>query len=64
MQGLYQYKYKNSWDCLKQIVRAEGIKGLYKGFVPRVSRVLTSVPLVFIFFERSAEIILNLVPRH
>ncbi|RDW63874.1 hypothetical protein BP5796_10376 [Coleophoma crateriformis] len=23
--------YKNSWDCVKQIVRNEGIKGLYKG---------------------------------
>ncbi|CCD24213.1 Rim2p NDAI_0C05540 [Naumovozyma dairenensis CBS 421] len=24
-------KYKNSWDCLKSVVRTEGIYGLYKG---------------------------------
>lgn len=24
-------KYKNSWDCIKQVVRNEGISGLYKG---------------------------------
>lgn len=24
-------QYKNSWDCIKQIVRNEGIRGLYKG---------------------------------
>ena len=24
-------RYKNSWDCIKQIVRDEGIRGLYKG---------------------------------
>ena len=24
-------RYKNSWDCIKQVVRQEGIRGLYKG---------------------------------
>lgn len=24
-------KYKNSWDCIKQVVRQEGFRGLYKG---------------------------------
>lgn len=24
-------KYKNSWDCIKQVVRNEGVRGLYKG---------------------------------
>jgi solute carrier family 25 protein 33/36 len=26
-----QRQYKNSWDCIKQILRNEGITGLYKG---------------------------------
>jgi len=24
-------RYRNSWDCIKQVVRGEGIRGLYKG---------------------------------
>lgn len=29
--GAAKRKYKNSWDCIKQVVRNEGIRGLYKG---------------------------------
>ncbi|KAK3331110.1 mitochondrial carrier protein RIM2 [Apodospora peruviana] len=29
--GLATRQYKNSWDCIKQILRNEGIRGLYKG---------------------------------
>ena len=29
--GLATRRYKNSWDCIKQVVRQEGIPGLYKG---------------------------------
>ncbi|CAG8983097.1 hypothetical protein HYALB_00004539 [Hymenoscyphus albidus] len=29
--GTAKRVYKNSWDCIKQVVRKEGIRGLYKG---------------------------------
>jgi solute carrier family 25, member 33/36 len=29
--GITKRKYRNSWDCVRQIVRDEGIRGLYKG---------------------------------
>jgi len=29
--GIASRRYKNSWDCIKQVVRQEGIRGLYKG---------------------------------
>lgn len=29
--GVAKRRYKNSWDCTKQVVRQEGIRGLYKG---------------------------------
>jgi hypothetical protein len=29
--GVAKRRYKNSWDCIKQVVRQEGIRGLYKG---------------------------------
>lgn len=29
--GVAKRRYRNSWDCIKQVVRQEGIRGLYKG---------------------------------
>jgi hypothetical protein len=29
--GAATRRYKNSWDCIKQVVQQEGIRGLYKG---------------------------------
>uniref|UniRef100_A0A1I7YBS1 Mitochondrial folate transporter/carrier n=1 Tax=Steinernema glaseri TaxID=37863 RepID=A0A1I7YBS1_9BILA len=29
-------KYSGMWDCMKQIVKNEGVAGLYKGFVPGI----------------------------
>jgi len=29
--GIAVRRYRNSWDCIKQVVRQEGIRGLYKG---------------------------------
>jgi hypothetical protein len=29
--GVVMRQYKNSWDCIKQVVRNEGVRGLYKG---------------------------------
>ncbi|KAG9241489.1 hypothetical protein BJ878DRAFT_536504 [Calycina marina] len=29
--GTVERRYKNSWDCVRQVVRKEGVKGLYKG---------------------------------
>lgn len=31
LQQSHNRLYTNSWDCLKKVVRAEGIRGLYKG---------------------------------
>jgi hypothetical protein len=30
-RGVAKRRYKNSWDCIKQVVRQEGVSGLYKG---------------------------------
>lgn len=29
--GVARRRYRNSWDCIKQVVRQEGVRGLYKG---------------------------------
>ena len=51
MQGLEAHKYKSSLDCAGQILKNEGIKGFYKGTVPRLSRVVLDVAITFTLYE-------------
>ncbi len=43
MQGLDSKKYKGAVHCFFSILKNEGIKGLYKGTVARLSRVVGDV---------------------
>ena len=51
MQGLNAGKYKNWMDCAVHIVKNEGVRGLYKGTVARLSRVVADVAITFTLFE-------------
>lgn len=49
--GVAQRKYRNSWDCTKQVVHQEGFRGLYKGLA--ASYLGTSeVILYWVFYEQ------------
>jgi solute carrier family 25 citrate transporter 1 len=60
MQGLDAHKYRNSFDCGYQIWKKEGIRGLYKGSVPRLTRLVMDVGLTFTFYEYVGEYISSL----
>jgi len=60
MQGLDAKKYKNGLDCFFHIFKNEGIRGLYKGTVPRLGRVVLDVALTFTLYEKIS-ILLNKV---
>lgn len=49
--GLATRRYKSSWDCIKQIVRNEGIKGLYKGMTASYLGVTESA-LQWVLYEQ------------
>jgi solute carrier family 25 citrate transporter 1 len=51
MQGQQASKYKNTIDCAKQIFKEEGIKGLYKGTLPRLGRVVPGQGIIFMSVE-------------
>lgn len=51
MQGLDAHKYKGSLDCFLSVFKNEGIAGLYKGTVPRLSRVVLDVAITFTLYE-------------
>jgi solute carrier family 25 oxoglutarate transporter 11 len=45
-------KYQGSFDCLIQCCRTEGLRGLYKGFVPAYARSAPQVTLMWVFYEQ------------
>jgi len=63
MQGLEASKYKSSVDCFTQIVKNEGPAALYKGTLPRMSRVVIDVALVFVIYEEVLTILDKVRPE-
>ena len=55
MQGLEAHRYKNTWDCAKQIWVNEGPKAFYKGTIPRMSRVCLDVAITFMIYDSFME---------
>lgn len=52
MQGLQASRYKNTWDCAVQIMRAEGPKAFYKGATARLARVCLDVSIIMVMYEQ------------
>lgn len=44
--------YRNTWDCIKTVYRTEGAGGLYKGLAPGMLKVVPSVAIAFMTYER------------
>jgi len=63
MQGLEAKNYKGSWDCAVRVLKDEGIFALWKGTVPRLSRVMFSSGLIFTFFEQTMQVLNQMVPE-
>ncbi|CAG8610816.1 10557_t:CDS:2 [Cetraspora pellucida] len=46
-----EYKYNNTWDALTQLIKREGIRGLYKGMVPNYLKVAPAISVSFVTYE-------------
>lgn len=57
MQGLESKKYKNTFDCARQIWQKEGFFAFYKGTGPRLSRVCLDVAITFMIYDSIMEAI-------
>ena len=55
MQGLEASKYKNTFDCARQIMVNEGPRAFYKGTIPRMSRVCLDVGITFMIYDTFME---------
>jgi solute carrier family 25 citrate transporter 1 len=51
MQGKDSGQYKNTYDCFAKIWKEEGVKGFYKGMLPRMGRVVPGQGVIFMSFE-------------
>lgn len=55
MQGIEASRYKNTFDCAKQILVHEGPRAFYKGTIPRMSRVCLDVAITFMIYDSFME---------
>ena len=46
------HQYKGSWDALHQIIRTEGMRGIYKGYFATLASFGPFSALYFVFYER------------
>lgn len=46
------YQYKGSWDALQQIIRTEGMRGIYRGYLATLGSFGPFSALYFVFYER------------
>ena len=52
MQGLEASQYRNSFHCLTQIVKKDGVLALWRGTGPRLTRVCFSGGIIFASYEQ------------
>jgi len=63
MQGLDATKYKSTLDCAVKTYQNEGIGAFYKGTLPRMSRVVIDVAIVFVLYEEVLKVLDKFSPE-
>jgi len=54
------YKYKGLGDAITIILKAEGIRGLYKGLLPNLLKVAPSIGSSFLSYEITRDLLTGL----
>jgi dicarboxylate transporter 10 len=52
MMNMQHNEYRSATDCFVQVVRREGVRGLYKGWLPAYMRLGPQTLLTFVFLEQ------------
>ena len=56
-QDLAAPQYRNSFHALSEIIKREGVKGMWKGFAPCLLRTLPASSCTFLTFEMVSKIL-------
>ena len=62
-KGLDASKYKSTLDCAVKTYQNEGITAFYKGTLPRMSRVVIDVAIVFVLYEEVLKVLDKFSPE-
>lgn len=49
--------YKGPWDAAQQIIKAEGVKGLYRGMIPCYLKVVPAIAISFGTYEMMRQLL-------
>ncbi|KAJ0412778.1 hypothetical protein ATCC90586_002408 [Pythium insidiosum] len=63
MQGLQAAQYKNTLDCMRQMVRNEGPLVFYSGVVPRLGRVIPGQGVIFMTYDAVTRFVATFVEK-
>ncbi|TMW62955.1 hypothetical protein Poli38472_005573 [Pythium oligandrum] len=61
MQGLNASKYENTFDCVRQMLRKEGVMAFYSGIVPRLGRVIPGQGVIFMTYDAVSRVVTKYV---
>ena len=54
------YQYRSIWDAIRNIVRQEGLRGMYKGIVPNLLKVAPSMASSWLSFEITRDFLVSI----
>lgn len=63
MQGLHASEYNGFVDCFRQVIQKEGFMALWKGTLPRLSRVVPGQGVIFMSYETISKFVANALGR-
>ncbi|CAI5720859.1 unnamed protein product [Hyaloperonospora brassicae] len=52
LMNMHAQEYKSATDCFVQVIKHEGVRGLYKGWLPAYMRLGPQTLLTFVFLEQ------------
>jgi len=61
MQGLESKQYINTQDCVKKIIKKEGLITFYKGIGPRLMRVIPGQGIIFASYEKISHMLETII---
>jgi len=57
-------KFSSSLECARQVAKSDGLRGFYKGCLPRMNRVCLEVGLAFLIYDSVMDVFKTMWPSN